>query len=127
MTYGVWNLGTSKLTAEVLQAIPPDLEQGCESPTLDATDQAFLMRHLDKGGKLFLSGQDIGWDLNENRGAKASFYRDYLHATYDRDDTNILYLDGEPEDPITDRLQLNIAGGDGATTRNIQARSQPIW
>lgn len=118
-SYGVWNLGMSKLTPEVLQAYSLLIwNEGFASPTLDATDREFLMQHLDGGGNLFLSGQDIGWDLNENHGAEGiAFYHDYLHATYDRDDTNIMYLDGVLEDPITDGLDLHIAGGDGANNQ----------
>ena len=59
------------------------------SNTLTTTDQNNLQTYLDSGGKLFVSGSDIGWDIGGS-----SFYRDYLHAQYIRDDTNLYVLSG---------------------------------
>ena len=41
---------------------------GCEwtFPSLDSTDRVALRQFLDNGGSLFLSGQDIAWDLSQN-------------------------------------------------------------
>jgi hypothetical protein len=44
-------------------------------PSLDSSDRASLRLYLDGGGKLFLSGQDIGWDLADPTGA--SFPNEY--------------------------------------------------
>jgi subtilisin family serine protease len=49
--------------------------------TLTATDQIELQSYLDSGGRLFISGQDIGYDIGSS-----SFYQNYLHATYVTDD-----------------------------------------
>jgi hypothetical protein len=118
-TYGVWDLAASKLTEEVGQAFPILVwNVGWSFPSLDVDDRAFLRDYLDGGGRLFLSGQDIGWDLNEsNDNQDPGFYQDYLHARYLRDDTNIYYLDGVPGDPVSDGLTLHIAGGDGANNQ----------
>ncbi|MDP3012693.1 MAG: CARDB domain-containing protein, partial [Candidatus Subteraquimicrobiales bacterium] len=68
------------------------------SATLTTTDQTNLQRFLDSGGNLFISGQDIGWDLTSNGTVANTFYSNYLHARYIRDDTNIydLYGTGDP-------------------------------
>lgn len=117
--YGVWDRGAAPLSAEVAQSF--DLlvwNVGLGYPTLDADDKTFLSQYLDAGGSLFLSGQDVGWELNDPSGdPDVPFYRDYLHATYVRDDTNILYLDGVTGDPVSDGLSLHIAGGDGANNQ----------
>ncbi len=118
-TYGVWDLAASKLSEEVGSTFPIIAwNVGWSFPSLDADDRAFLRNYLDGGGNLFLSGQDIGWDLNEsNDNQDPDFYQDYLHARYLRDDTNIYYLDGVLGDPVSDGLTLHIAGGDGANNQ----------
>jgi subtilisin family serine protease len=49
--------------------------------TLTTTDQANLGSYLDGGGRLFISGQDIGYDISSS-----TFYQNYLHAKYVTDD-----------------------------------------
>jgi len=115
-SYGVWNLSAAKLTPEVEAAYSLLVwNVGHAFPSLDAADRDLLRRHLDGGGQLFLTGQDIGWDLtssDDNRDPE--FFADYLHADFIGDDTNIMDLDGVAGDPITDGLTLRIHGGDGA-------------
>jgi subtilisin family serine protease len=62
---------------------------GCEfTNTLTATDQTNLQSYLDNGGRLFISGQDIGYDIVtvQGNGGPGTFYQNYLHATYVTDD-----------------------------------------
>jgi len=87
------------------------------STTLISADQTNLQSYLDSGGNLFISGQDIGWDLTNNGTVANTFYSNYLHAQYVRDNTNIYDLYGITEDPIGDALILNITGGDGANNQ----------
>jgi hypothetical protein len=126
-SFGVWDLGKSKLTAEVADSLSLLIwNAGLGYPTLDEVDRDFLMNFLDRGGRLFLSGQDIGWDLHDQGGAAVTFLNEYLHATYIRDDTNLMYLDGVSGDPISDGMVLHIADGDGANNQaypsEIEAR-----
>lgn len=79
------------------------------STTLTSADQDNLSAYLDSGKSLFLSGQDIGWDITGT-----SFYSDYLHAQYIDDDTGIYALEGVSGDPIGNGLEIGISGGDGA-------------
>ena len=115
-SYGVWNRDLSPLAAEVAQNFDTIIwNVGLGYPTLDAADQDFLTGYLDAGKALFLSGQDIGWELND--GGASQWYQDYLHAIYIRDNTNIMVLDGVPGDPVTGGLSLLIAGGNGANNQ----------
>lgn len=95
-------------------------QTGAHSPTLEASDRQVIADYLDAGGSLFLSGQDIGWDLCEDLSSdldaynqyKASdgnskqFYQNYLGAEYIRDDVNKTTVTGVDGDPITDGLRL---------------------
>jgi hypothetical protein len=62
-------------------------------PSLSQDDRFALQSYLGQGGNLFLSGQDIGWDLADPTGAQdsqysesaAKFYREDLHSIYQAD------------------------------------------
>ena len=115
-SYGIWNRDLSPLTVDVAQNFDVIIwNVGLSYPTLDADDQAFLTGYLDDGNALFVTGQDIGWELND--GGASQWYQDYLHAVYVRDDTNIMNLDGVPGDPVTNDLDLVITGGTGASNQ----------
>jgi hypothetical protein len=84
-------------------------------PSLDSTDRVSLAQFLDQGGRLFISGQDIGWDLadpqkdfpseyNNSNGASNLFYEKYLHAKYVADDGISPNIAGVAGDPIGDTL-----------------------
>lgn len=77
--------------------------------TLTAADQAALSAYLDGGGRLFVSGEDIGWDIA--RHGAPPFYRDYLHAEYLRDDSGYHELAGAD---FLHGITVTIEGGDGA-------------
>ncbi|MFQ6093550.1 MAG: M1 family aminopeptidase [bacterium] len=79
--------------------------------TLTLTDQVALSSYLDSGGKLFLSGQDIGHDLVE-MGNGAEFYTDYLRAEFVGDVSSDGFLQGVTDDPITGDLGLLLVGPD---------------
>ena len=126
-SYGVWDRDASPLTTEVADTFDVLIwNAGWAFPTLDADDKAFLADHLDAGKKLFLSGQDIGWELND-AGASPDpvWYRTYLHTNYVRDDTNIMDLYGVSGDPITDGLTLRITGGTGASNQDYPDEIEP--
>ncbi len=125
--YGVWDLSVGKLPAAA-QSIPMLIwNVGLGYPSLDPTDRGFLEQYLDAGGALFISGQDVGWDLNDSASSNRdpTFYHDYLHADYLADDTNIMDIDGIPGDPVSDGLMLHIAGGDGADNEDYPSRIAP--
>lgn len=54
----------------------------------DAAKIDQLMNFLDNGGNLFISGQDIGWEVNEYAAyypEAVDFYENYLHASFVND------------------------------------------
>ena len=93
-------------------------------PSLIASDRAAIGAFLDGGGKLFLSGQDIGWDmcdsgsdLNEyydSGGDSKSWYETYLHSSYLADDATpnnepSILVTGIAGNPIGDGLSFEIS------------------
>ena len=87
----------------------------------DSNEQSVLREFLDNGGKLFISGQDIGWDIGGT-----NFYQDYLHANYIQDDVNLYALEGTSGDPITNGIDISIIGGDGANNQWWPCEIDPI-
>jgi subtilisin family serine protease len=109
--YGIWDHAHQGApSTEVLNAFPIVLWM-CEwaFPSLDGDDRAALRGYLDNGGNLYLSGQDVGWDLNLNPGTEdqTSFYRDYLHAVWGGDDAGVMHAEGIPADPIGNGLSFD--------------------
>jgi len=80
--------------------------------TLTRSDQGALTAYLDGGGRLFLSGQDVGWDVA--RSGEPPFYRDYLHADYLKDDSGYRQLAGTS---FMGGVNVSIQGGDGANNQ----------
>ena len=119
VSYGIWNLSDSKLSPIVAQNFNNLLWScGLQYPTVDATDRAFLSSYLDTEGKhLFITGQDIGWDLNQSdNNVDATFYHNYLHANFVNDNVNVFNLAGITGS-IMDGINIHIAGGDGANNQ----------
>ena len=92
-------------------------------PSLNGADRAELGAYLDGGGKLFLSGQDIGWDMCDTEsdfdreylrsgGASKVWYETYLHATYIADDASPgvhpVAVTGVAGSPIGDGLAFDV-------------------
>jgi len=84
-------------------------------PSLNEADRNVLSSYLDGGGRLFLSGQDIGWDLADAQGAEytassgasKTFFETYLKSKYVSDDAAVSTLAGVSADSIGDGLQLS--------------------
>jgi hypothetical protein len=89
--------------------------------TLDSTDKTNLAAYLNSGGGLFITGQDIGYDIGSD-----PFYANYLHATYQVDNTDIMTLNGVAGDPIGNGLTISISGGDGANNQDYPSGIYPI-
>ncbi len=88
------------------------------STTLTAAEQTTLADFLDAGGRLFLSGQSIGFDIGAT-----SFFSDYLHASFGATDTNTYDLTGLDFLAGTD---VHIQGGDGANNQSFPNEISPI-
>lgn len=132
-TYGVWDIGMGGFHLENLaDDMTPVLVWSCgwSFPSLDPDQRDLLRFYLNNGGKLFLTGQDIGWDLcstdSDNSSADAKdFYNNYLHARYLNDDANNYNLTGVGGDPITDGMSFSIQGGDGADNQEYPSIIDP--
>jgi uncharacterized lipoprotein YddW (UPF0748 family) len=59
-------------------------EEGSADASLNASERALLAAYLDGGGRLLISGAELGWDLVD-QGRDPTFYRDYLRAEYQGD------------------------------------------
>ena len=61
-------------------------EESTADETFSATEQNLLASYLQQGGRLFVSGAEIAWDL-DYRGSTSdrSFMHDYLKASYSAD------------------------------------------
>ncbi|MBM4146082.1 MAG: hypothetical protein FJ240_07380 [Nitrospira sp.] len=83
--------------------------------TLTAIDQANIQAYMDNGGRLFLTGQDIGYEIGST-----SFYQNYLHVLYVTDDALGNAYTGQN---TFSNLSADISGaGDGAQyTRFVDA------
>ena len=70
-------------------------DESTADSTLNSTEQNLIKNYLENGGKLFISGSEIGWDLVE-RGSQQdiNFYNNYLKAHYTEDDSGILSVIG---------------------------------
>jgi hypothetical protein len=91
------------------------------SGTLDSTDRSNLGTYLNNGGRLFVTGQDIGYEIHSD-----SFYSNYLHATYQTDDTNVYTIVGTTGDAIGDGLTIGISSSDGANNQDYPDGIQPV-
>jgi hypothetical protein len=81
---------------------------------------------LDGGGALFMTGQDIGWQLNAyGVPDDIIFYHDYLHADYIYDDSGFRSLAGIPGDAVGDGLVFDIGGGDGSRAQDYPSEIEP--
>lgn len=99
--------------------------------TLQSSDRSALKYYLDRGGKLFISGTEIGYDLVlDGRYTDYEFFESYLRASSDRsalfDSASSHDVHGVPGDPISDGLQFSIDDGDGADNSRYADVITPI-
>ncbi|MBN1975884.1 MAG: VCBS repeat-containing protein [Anaerolineae bacterium] len=80
-----------------------------------------LTAYLGAGGRLFITGQNVGLCCDGT-----TFYGDYLHASYEADNARYWDLAGIVGDPIGDGLQIGISGGDGADNQYSPEQIAPL-
>lgn len=59
-------------------------EESTNDETLNAAERQLLRNYLAAGGKLFISGAELGWHLDQG-GADPEFYHEVLRANYEAD------------------------------------------
>jgi hypothetical protein len=91
-------------------------------PPLTAGDMDELGAYLDGGGRMFISGQDIGWAMCDETSSwdtpeTLAWYNAYLGADYVEDRVGDMTVSGVPGDPIGDGLAFSLDGGTGASNQ----------
>jgi N-acetylmuramoyl-L-alanine amidase len=72
-------------------------EESTADESLSAVEQARLQAYLESGGRLFISGAELAWDLDHlGSAADRSFYRDVLGSAYVADDAGVYSATGAP-------------------------------
>jgi len=76
-------------------------EESSDDYALNFLEELEIQTFLRQGGRLFISGSEIGWDLVEKESAidnlevdDSDFYRDFLKAGYVNDDANTYSVSG---------------------------------
>jgi uncharacterized lipoprotein YddW (UPF0748 family) len=87
-------------------------ESGADAALSDA-ERALLAAYLESGGRLLISGAEIGYDLVEN-GRDPVFYHDHLRADYRGDDAGTYGFAGAPGS-LFDGLTGSFDDGTGGT------------
>ena len=70
-------------------------EESAQDETLDATERSLLTDFLENGGALFISGSEIGYDLDIH-GVDPDFYNQVLRADYVGDDAGTYEVEPLP-------------------------------
>ncbi|MBN1542983.1 hypothetical protein JW992_12625, partial [candidate division KSB1 bacterium] len=79
--------------------------------TLTLTEQMLIRSYLDSGGRLLLTGQNIGFDLvADGTESDSLFFAEVLHAQFIADVTENYTVLGVNGDPIVDRVSVRFTG-----------------
>lgn len=122
--YGVWGRAAygDLTTAELDRFLIVIWIAGLNYPPLGDDDLAAVGGFLDHGGRLLVSGQDVGWALCDPASSyyspeRKAWYQYYLGADYVVDDTNDASITGVAGDPIGDGLSITLtSSGDNKQT-----------
>lgn len=92
-------------------------EESTADETFDATEQALVTGYLAAGGRLLVTGSEVGWDLDANgSAADRSFFRNVLGATYVADDAGVYTLQPGLPGTVSDGLPASgFDDGNGGT------------
>ncbi|MFC2075456.1 T9SS type A sorting domain-containing protein [candidate division KSB1 bacterium] len=90
---------------------------GGNEPILSESEQMAVGQHLKGGGKLFITDQDLAWDMTENS-PYGHVYQNLFKGFFIDDWSGSWKLGGSSEHPISEGMFLNIQGGDGANNQD---------
>ncbi|MCW3075479.1 MAG: hypothetical protein JWO32_88 [Bacteroidetes bacterium] len=80
---GLLNLSSYKMVDWILG------KESTANQTFNSAEQILVSNYLKQGGNFFVSGSEVGWDLdNSGTAADKSFYNNYLKASYIADAPN---------------------------------------
>jgi N-acetylmuramoyl-L-alanine amidase len=69
-------------------------DEGTSDETFDIREQDITKIYLENGGKLFVTGSEIGYDLDRGTSGDQDFYNNYLKADYVGDDSGYYTVTG---------------------------------
>ena len=70
-------------------------DESTADETFNSTEQALVKNYLENGGRLFVSGSEVGWDLsNKGSASDKDFYNNYLKASFISDNSNSNFVNG---------------------------------
>ena len=86
-------------------------DESTEHETFSVSEQNKVKNYLSEGGRLFVSGSEVAWDL-DNMGSSTDrdFIHDYLKAGYGSDDANAYTVNGV-DGTLFDGLTLHYDNG----------------
>jgi hypothetical protein len=95
---------------------------GEATPVLTAQDRQIISAYLEGGGGLFISGQDIGYALNdtasgESDASSMAWFQSTFQALYGGEYNSTLIVNGIDGSSISDGCTLSVFGGDGANNQ----------
>ncbi|MBN1351397.1 T9SS type A sorting domain-containing protein [candidate division KSB1 bacterium] len=96
--------------------------------SLTADEQLLLQSFLNRGGRLALSGSNIGYDLVEDGSQQDSlFFTNTLHALFEQDIAGSERLLGIPGDPVAGGISVHFTGQyGGAGNQNSPSIIAPL-
>ena len=91
-------------------------EEATLTVSFSPTEQAQIKAYLEQGGRLFISGSEIGWDL-EASGSESdiSFYQNYFKADYITDDAQSYTISGQAGGIFSDLTGVTFDDGSHGT------------
>ncbi len=126
--YVVWRSETDLPTVDLARFDAVVWNAGWYFPHFYEEEQTALADYLDGGGKLFISGMDIGWDQCDDASwysENSDWYQANLHAEDMADDSNLTAVEGVAGE-LLDGLDFDIAGGTGADNQDYPSWIEPI-
>ncbi len=126
--YEVWNeMDKGSVSASYLAGYSAVVWMTGIYGDIESGNRTAISSFLDGGGCLLITGQDIGWQLNdEGDPVKIAFYNDYLHSDYIADDSGYRSMTGVSGDVIGDGLSFDIGGGDGTCNQDYPSEIEPL-
>ena len=91
-------------------------EEATGTVSFSSTEQARIKTYLEQGGRIFISGSEIGWDLEENGSeSDIDFYHNYFKADYITDDAESYAISGTSTGIFSDMAGVTFDDGSQGT------------
>ncbi|HEX6962440.1 MAG TPA: dockerin type I domain-containing protein, partial [Lacipirellula sp.] len=99
-------------------------DESTANETFSASEQGRVTSYLAQSGKLFVSGSEIGWDLDaQGLTSDRSFYNNALKASYVADDAGTYSASGAPGSIFAG---LNVSFSNGSEFSNLAGQTYNV-